>query len=153
MEMTMKWTRGKGTKREARSEATGATYVYADGLLRVARTKGAWEHIGGACATLEDAKRIAEDHDQWLAGQCQREALVIAEGYVLAKEREKLRDLYRDVVTQGPCLGVYRAYCYLRKRGATPDELVAHMEALSPVDRAYLGRAFEDFYKAGMRVQ
>ncbi len=148
----MKWTRGKGTKREALSAATGATYVYADGLLRVARSKGAWEHIG-ACATLEEAQRMAVDYDQLLAIQCQQEALVIAEGYVLAKQRAELRDLYRDVVTQGPCLGVYRAYCHLRKRGATPEELVAHMEALSPVDRAYLGRAFEDFYQAGMRVQ
>lgn len=148
----MKWTRGKGTKREALSTVTGAIYVYADGLLRVARTKGAWEHIG-ACATLEDAQRIAADHDQLLAVQCRQDAMVIAEGYVLAQQRERLRDLYRDVVTQGPCLGVYRAYCHLRKRGATPEELVAHMEALDPVDRVYLGRAFEDFYQAGMRVR
>jgi hypothetical protein len=131
---------------------TGATYVYVDGVLRVARTKGAWEHIG-ACGTLADTQRIAADHDQLLAVQCQQEALVRTQGLVLAAERERLRDLYRDVVTQGPCLGVYRAYCHLRKRGATPEELVAHMEALSPVDRDYLGRAFEDFYKAGMRVQ
>lgn len=147
----MKWIRGKKGRRDALSTKTGATYVYADGTLRVARTKGAWESLG-TFPDLDAAQRAAQDHDQLLDVQGVKEALIQTEGLVLAREREQLRNLYRDVVTQGPCQGIYRAYCNLRRQGITPGELVAHMGSLDPVDRAYLGRAFEDFYRAGMRL-
>jgi hypothetical protein len=144
------WTRGKKGRREALSVGTGATYVYGDGTLRVARTKGAWESLG-TFPMFDIAKQAAECHDKRLAVQCVQEAMTQAEGLVLAREREQLRNLYRDVVTHGPCLGVYRAYCNLRRNGYVHETLIEQMTALSPADRMYLGRAFEDFYQAGMR--
>jgi hypothetical protein len=144
------WTRGKKGRREAISVGTGATYVYADEILRVARTKGAWSNLG-TFPDLDAAQRAAQDYDQLLAVQCVQEAMEQANGLMLAKKSAELRDLYRDVVTQGTLRGVYRAYCNLRKNGYWHWELIDKMEALNPVSRAYLGRAFEDFYNAGMR--
>jgi len=146
----MKWERGKKGKREALSAATGATYVYVDEILRVAHTKGAWSDLG-TFVNLDAAKQAAEEYDLVLADKRIQEVMTHAEGLVLAKEREQLRSLYRDCVTEGPLLSVYRAYCDLRRKGIAHGELVEHMTALSPEDRFYVGRVFEDFYKEGMR--
>jgi len=147
----MNWTRGKKGKRRALSMMTGATYVYVEGKLRVARAKGEWEDLG-MFPDIGAAKEVAQCHDEKLLFASAKEALEQAAGKVAAVERAHLRDLYKQVVTSGPWESVYREFCTLRKRGITRQELQNHMVSLSTEDRYLLSMALEDFYNAGMRV-
>ena len=147
----MDWTRGKKGKREALSGMTGATYVYVEGKLRVARAKGEWEDLG-MFPDIGAAKEVAQIHDKKLAYKCLDETRERVDGLIQAANRSKLRAFYNDIVKPGAWEAVYREYCYLRDKGITPIELQNHMESMSLVDRELLGRAYEDFYNAGMRV-
>lgn len=152
----MKWVRGKKGKREAVSETTGARYVYVDGVLRAAQTPGAWDNLGHH-DDIEKAGKVAADHDAFIARRLETETQARAEGLALAQERASLRNLFRDVFLEEPVGRAYQEYCRCRGGGISSEELIAQLiaqlKSLPPTDSSLLGRCFEDFYAAGMRIR
>lgn len=152
----MKWVRGKKGRREAISETTGARYVCSEGVLRVARSPGAWEHLGHY-DSIEKADQAASDRDVLIAQKLETETRIRAEGLALAQQRAEVRKLFHDVFIQGPVGKAYREYCRCREGGISSEELiaqlVARMKSLSSEESRLLGRCFEDFFVAGMRLK
>jgi hypothetical protein len=146
----MKWERGKGGKKEAYSESSGARYVYSEHTFKVCLPTGEWRSLG-IHATLDEAKVIANDFELTLLAKELSRLNERTAALDKANDRAELRKLFDEVICDGGLMPGYNAFVRLKKAGIADIMIEAAMENVPPANREFLVRVFSMFYREGFK--